>query len=101
MSRIAMIQGMLQRTPNDVFLHFSLAMEHVSAGQADEAVAEFRKCAELDPAYIPAYVEGGKCLRTAGRFDEARAMFQAADKLAAAIGDAHIRDYIRQQLETL
>lgn len=101
MDRIAAIESMLAKTPNDVFLHYSLGMEFASAGRHDQAVDEFRKCVELDGGYLAAYVEGGKSLRSAGRLDEARAMFQAGLELAAQKGDHHMQDFIRQQLEGL
>ena len=43
----------------------------------------------------------GKCLRAAGKLDEARQTFAAAMDLAANAGEAHVRDYIQQQLEGL
>ncbi|MBI5724767.1 MAG: tetratricopeptide repeat protein [Planctomycetes bacterium] len=99
--RIATILRMLEKTPDDVFLHYSLAMEYVGAGRCDEAAGEFRKCAELDEKYLPAYVELGKAMRTAGKFDEARAAFDQAMKIAQEKRDRHVEDYVRQQLEIL
>ena len=59
------------------------------------------RCIELDPQYIAAYVEGAKCLRAAGRRDEAKAMFQRALDLAGQLGQSHTQDYIRGHLEGL
>lgn len=99
--RIAMILKMLAKTPDDVFLHYSLAMEYVAAGKFDDAAGEFRRCTELDETYLPAYVELGKAMRTAGKFDESRAAFDQAMKIAQEKRDQHVEDYIRQQLEVL
>ena len=99
--RIAKIAKLLAQTPDDVFLHYSLAMELCAAGRLTEADAEFARCIELDAAYLPAYVEGGKCLRQAGRLADARTLFQRGLSLAAAKGDGHAQDFIRQQLESL
>lgn len=101
MDRIARIQSLLVKSPQDTFLHYSLAMEYVSAGRHDEAADAFRRCTQVDPNYLPAYVEGGKSLRSAGRIDEARAMFQQALQLAQAKGERHTADHVRQQLEGL
>ncbi len=100
-NRIEAILSMLERTPDDVFLNYSLAMEYASVGDYDKAAATFKRCVELDEEYLPAYVEGGKCLRSGGNLDDAREIFTAALKLAESKGEAHIRDYIRQQLEGL
>lgn len=99
--RLAAIEAMLAQNPNDVFLHYSLAMELNSAGRHEQAAAEFRRCIELDRGYLAAYVEGGKALRSAGKLEGSRELFIDAQKLAAAKGDGHMADYIRQQLETL
>jgi len=99
--RIRAIQAMLEKNPNDVFLHYSLGMEHASAGQYAQAVASLRRCIQLDGNYLPAYVEAGKCLRSAGDFAAAREIFQAGMELADRLGERHTRDFIRQQMDGL
>ncbi len=99
--RIETIRRMLEKDPDDVFLHYSLAMEYVSAGLYDEAMDEFHICVRLDEAHLPARVEAGKCLRSAGRLSEAREAFLDALELALEKGESHTADFIRQQLEAL
>jgi len=99
--RIDAIRKLLESDPDDVFLNYSLAMECVAAERAEEALAAFEACRAIDPAYIPAYVEAGKCARTAGQLDAARELFQEGLKLALKAGDNHIADYLTQQLESL
>ena len=101
MNRIEAIKTLLARSPNDVFLHYSLGMELAVAGDRAAAVASFRRCIELDKQYLPAYVEAGKTLRSAGELAEAREVFSAGLELAKTKGEAHTADYIRQQLEGL
>ncbi len=99
--RIKALEAMIAKEPSDVFLHYSLGMELMSAGQPEKAVKEFEHCIRLDGGYLAAYVEAGKALRTAGRLEEARAMFATAMELAAVKGEKHTRDYIQQQLDGL
>ncbi|MHC4294620.1 MAG: tetratricopeptide repeat protein [Planctomycetota bacterium] len=99
--RIEQIKSLLEASPQDVFLHYSLAMEYAGLNRIDEALDEFYKCIELDSDYLAAYVEAGKCLRTAGRGDEARKVFTAGLEIAERKGEAHTCDYIRQQLDGL
>ena len=99
--RIAALQKLLARDERDVFLHYSLAMEYFSAARHDLAAAEFRRCIELDPNYLAAYVEAAKCHRAAGQLDPAREMFARALDLAQRLKQTHTEDYIRQQLEGL
>jgi tetratricopeptide (TPR) repeat protein len=122
-NRIKTIQSLLEKSPSDVFLHYSLAMEFCAAsleaaGDAatlpspqpvDKTPEELRElaqehfgiCIQLDPNYLPAYVELGKCCRSAGQFQKAREIFNAGLTLAANQGQQHTQDYIRQQIEGL
>ncbi len=99
--RIESILAMLRSEPDDPFLHYSLGMEYASAERFDDAIEQFDLCAALDDGYLAAYVEAGKCLRSAGRLEEARQRFTAGMRLATAKGESHVCDFIRQQLETL
>jgi Flp pilus assembly protein TadD len=99
--RIGVIEAMLRKDPDDVFLHYSLGMEHVSRRQFPQAAVAFRKCVELDADYLPAHVELGKCLRSAGELAAAREAFIAAAALAERKGETHTRTYVFQQLEGL
>ena len=99
--RIESIRKMLESQPDDVFLHYSLGMEYAAGGRYGDAVAQFHRCIELDGKHLPAYVEAGKALRSAGRLDEARRTFAAGMALAADLGESHTRDFIQQQIEAL
>lgn len=99
--RIETIRKMLAEAPEDLFLTYSLGMECASAGRHDEAAEAFRACIRLDGDYLPAYVEAGKALRSAGKADEARKQFAAGMELAAMQGETHVRDFIQQQLDAL
>lgn len=95
------IREMLARAPDDVFLHYSLAMELVSAQEHQHAMEAFHKCMDLDNSYFPAYVEAGKCLLSMSRTDQAREMFDLALKLATQQGQTHVVDSVRQHLKLL
>ncbi len=99
--RIESIQKLLAAEPADVFLQYSLAMEYVAAEQVENALAAFEQCRQIDPAYLPAYVEAGKCARAAGQADDAKTLFQRALELAESAGDTHVAANVRQQLQTL
>lgn len=99
--RIETIRKLLERSPRDAFLHYSLAMELWSAGRRDDALAQFARCAETDPEYLPALVEWGKALRSAGKRAEAKEVLTRALALAQKLSQRHTEDYITQQLEGL
>jgi Flp pilus assembly protein TadD len=99
--RVEIIRKMLAEGGDDVFLIYSLGMELSSAGRFGEAVEQFRRCLELDGQYLPAFAELGKALRSSGRLEEAREAFVAGMDLAAQQGEAHVRDYLQQQVDSL
>jgi len=99
--RIARIETMLLASPADPFLHYSLGMEFASAGDLERAAKQFLHVLELDANYLPAYVEAGKCLRSAGLLAEARDLFTQGLHLAEIRRDTHLAGHIRQQLEGL
>ena len=100
-SRVEQITELLTKDPDDVFLHYSLGMEYVSAKNFDKAVESFVRCCELDGSYLPAMVEMGKALRSAGKFSEARAVFDKALHAAKAAGQQHVIDNVQMQLDGL
>jgi TolB-like protein/Tfp pilus assembly protein PilF/tRNA A-37 threonylcarbamoyl transferase component Bud32 len=55
-----------------------------TAGLLDAAAAAYRRAAELNPAFLPAYIEGGQLAAQMGRYDDARDQFRRA---AALLGD--------------
>jgi len=99
--RIEAIRKLLTKDPTDVFLHYSLAMELASRKEFAQAVEALRKCIALDRQYLPAYVEAGKCLRSAGDLPGAREILKQGLALAMDKGETHTASYIRQQLEGL
>lgn len=99
--RIETIRELLNKDPDDLFLNYSLGMELVKTERWDEALAAFAHCEELDAAYLPAKVEAGKALRSAGRLNDARDAFLRARQAAQTAGDHHVEDYVQTQLDSL
>ena len=99
--RVEQIEKLLAKNPDDVFLRYSLGMEHLSAERFDQAIEAFARCQSLDSAYLPAKVERAKALRSAGRLSEARQAFAQALQAAEQANEQHQADHIRLQLESL
>jgi Flp pilus assembly protein TadD len=83
------LEELLAADPNDSFVRYGLAMEHVSAGQDEEAVLCLRELMQRDPDYVAAYQQAGQALARLGREDEARAAFRQGIAAAQRKGDAH------------
>lgn len=101
MSRLDKIKQMLAAEPNDVFLNFSLAMELVKESHQEEALVQFSRVSELDPAYVPAYFQRAHTLVAMDRKAEARQVLQQGIAAAQKAGDKHAASEMGQMLSLL
>lgn len=101
MSRKEKIQQMLQESPDDVFLNYSLAMELSKAGEVSEARAAFAHVRALDSAYVPAYFMEAQMLAQNDQVEAARELLQAGILVARENGDQHALGEMTDYLESL
>ena len=101
MSRIDAIRRMLQQSPDDTFLLYSLGMELLAAAQAAEAVGQFRRVLELDSRYLAACAPAAQAYRKMGDIASAADMLRYGLQAADEAGDTHTRDRLRLLLDAL
>lgn len=101
MSRREKIEKLLERQPQDPFLHFGLAMELTKEGRVHDAIASFDRVIAIDPAYCAAYYHKGNTQRQAGMIDECRATLAAGMEAATRCNDMHTLSELRELLETV
>ncbi len=89
MTRREKIEARLQEDPNDVFLHYSYAMELTKEGDEAAARASFQRVRELDPNYVAGYFQEGQFLSGIGDVDGAKEILQAGIAVARSVGDQH------------
>ena len=85
--RITDLEEMHADEPEDALTAFLLGTEYVKAGRSGDALPMFRAAIAADPGYSAARAGIGACLETAGRLDEARAIWAETAVLAEAKGD--------------
>jgi Flp pilus assembly protein TadD len=100
-SRKEQLEAMLAEDPKDPFLHYGLAMEHLSAGDDRKAVEVFRGLTELAPDYVPAYMQMGQALLRLGQADEARTVWQRGVVEAHKQGNDHASGEMQGMIEML
>ena len=98
MSRLDKIEQMLASDPDDVFLHFSLAMEYVKQERYEDALCTFARVNEMDADYVPAYFQRAHALVTLNRNNEARQVLQQGIAAAKRVGDSHATSQMSQML---
>jgi Tfp pilus assembly protein PilF len=88
-SRREQLEEMLAEDPNDPFLHYALALEHVSLGRHDLAASRLQTLIQSQPEYVPAYLQAAKALQQLGKEEEARAVLRSGITMATQKGDTH------------
>jgi Flp pilus assembly protein TadD len=88
-TRKQQIEEMLAEDPNDAFLRYGLAMEHVSQGEDEAAVRCFQELLTADPNYVAAYMQSGQALIRLGRGPEARTLLSRGVGVAQQQGNGH------------
>jgi predicted Zn-dependent protease len=71
MDKIAALTEILTADPTNAFARYGLAMEHISQGNTDTALAEFTTLIQHNPDYVPAYQMSAQTLAKLGRTKEA------------------------------
>jgi thioredoxin-like negative regulator of GroEL len=100
-TRKQQIEEMLAADPNDPFLRYGLAMEHVSLGDDEAAVHAFEELLAIDPAYVPALMQVSQALIRLGRVDDARTHLSRGIAVARQQGNEHAAEEMQGFLAAL
>src|SRR5260370_39419520 len=100
-SRKQQIEEMLAEDPDDPFLRYGLAMEHIGAGDDPSAVNCLWELIAVAPDYVPAYQQLGQTLLRQGRTAEAPQAWARGGGAAQKTGNLHARDEMHGFLDSL
>ena len=89
MNKIAALTEILQADPTNAFARYGLAMEHISEGNTDTALAEFTNLIQHNPDYVPAYQMSAQTLAKLGRTEDALDRLHNGIAVANRIGNQH------------
>ena len=98
--RIAKLRALLERSPDDPFLLYALAMERKKADPAG-AIALFARVAQLDPRQCYAYFQMGQTHEQTGEIQAAKAAYRDGIAAAERCGDAHAKSELAAALELI
>ena len=101
--RMEQLESLLAADPNDPFLRYGLAMEHISQGDDSTAVAQLRELIGLTQPkpYIPAYLMAGQALIRMNEEQEAATMLREGIEAARQAGEVHAQGEMEGFLATL
>ena len=89
MDKFAALNEILQLDPSNAFARYGLAMEHLSHGNHEAALAEFATCIAHNPDYVPAYQMSAQTLAKLGRTNEALERLHTGIAAANRINNQH------------
>jgi predicted Zn-dependent protease len=101
MDRVAMLNEILEQSPDDAFARYGLALEYSNSGQTDEALDQFTKLLSKHPDYTAGYFMAAQTLAKAERVDEAKKMLGDGIASAKRTGNTHALSEMEAMLETL
>lgn len=101
MDRIAMLNEILDQSPDDAFARYGLAMELSNRGEIEQALSEFNKLLTAHPDYTAGYFMAAQTLVRAERIEEARKMLQDGIRSAQKTGNAHAQSEMEGLLAEL
>ncbi len=100
-NRIEQLQEFINKSPNDPFPRYGLALEYKNGGQLEEASQAFDALLAAFPDYTPAYLHAGNTLVARGLRAEARALFERGIEACVRKHDGHARGEIESALAEL
>ncbi|GIW78053.1 MAG: hypothetical protein KatS3mg104_3116 [Phycisphaerae bacterium] len=101
MSRLEQLHRLLEKSPEDPFLTYGIALEHKKQGEFDQAVEWLDRTIRADANYCYAYYQKGQVLEQLGRIEDARKAYRAGIEAARRVGDAHAEGEIAGAEEML
>lgn len=82
LSRKELIFDMLGKEPNDVFLNYALAMEHLATSDFSEAEKQFKKVLDINTTYLPCFYQLGQVNEKLGNNDIAISYYKQGVEIA-------------------
>jgi tetratricopeptide (TPR) repeat protein len=99
--RMQQLKRMLERTPNDPFLLYGVALEHKKANELPEALAYLDRTIQADAGYCYAYFQRGQVFEALGDVASAKAVYLQGIDVAGQKGDAHARSELEGALSMI
>jgi Tfp pilus assembly protein PilF len=99
--RLRQLQQMLEKSPDDAFLLYGIAMELKKVGDAGRALEYLDRVIRTDPGYCYAYYQRGLLHESTGDIDAAKRSYREGVQTAVRTGDAHAQGEIQAALDMI
>jgi tetratricopeptide (TPR) repeat protein len=101
MPSLEVLRKFVDKSPNDPFPRYGLAMELKKLGQREEAEAAFAELEQRNPDYVAQYLMRANNLVDMGRGDDARGVLSRGIAAAQQKRDGHALGELQQALAAL
>ena len=98
MNRKNTILDMLKDEPNDPFLVYALALEHIKDDELSEAITALEVLVSSQPDYLPAYYQLGKLKEQQGLISEAIVIYKKGEKIASEQRDLKTKSELSEAI---
>jgi tetratricopeptide (TPR) repeat protein len=99
--RLEAFRRIVERSPDDPFARYSLAMGQRGVGRTEEAAREFEELARRAPDYVPTYLMWGQTLEALERPGEAAGIYEKGAEVALRARNDHARSELLQARDAL
>lgn len=100
-NRLTQLKEMLKAEPNDAFLLYAIAQEHISKGNLEAAEGYFETLQKENPDYVATSYHYGLCLYQLGKTDAAIQTWKKGKEIALKAGDRKTASEIQELLQDL
>ncbi len=99
--RLNSLLKLLEQDPDDSFLLYGIALEHISTGNYDEAERYLSSIIKNDPDYVPAYMQLAQVYENLNLIDKAKNIYKEGIEIARKNNDSHAADEMEDFLNEL
>ncbi len=99
--RLESLLKLLEQDPNDSFLSYGIALEHISASNFVEAERYLSSIIKKDPDYVPAYMQLAQVYENLNLIDKAKNIYKEGIEIARNNNDSHAADEMEDFLNEL
>lgn len=89
---------MLQKEPEDVFLNYALALEHIANADLNKAEEQLNKTLTLNSAYLPVYYQMGQLQEKKNNPEAAMEYYRKGIELAKQQGNTKAMGELNEAL---